>query len=263
MYDKDLFDKSPFDRQTAPDNEIAASIDGGISIYAVISMRAATGAVITWSWTVSGTVGLRVPVRADMLISGDAEIVNLYARTRLFPDNVTILGALESAVGTRATLAATIMVSADFYAENLKASVRLPDINVHVAGGVVSEKMGLRFPIPAVDISAFGDFLGDAVVRVPMRIRDIELTGIIHCAPIFEPGAAKLELQGLNLPPGGELIIDTDVLEVLLNGIPDVDAVTGDSEFFQLRPGANRIIFMDGETARNLSVTMVWSNRWL
>jgi len=226
-------------------------------------MRAATGAVVTGSWTISGKVGLRVPVRADINIVGNTEAVNLFSRTRLFPDNITILGALEAAVGTRAPLSADISAGADFMAENLKARVRLPDVSVNIAGGVVSEKMGLRFPLPAVDIPTSGDFLGDAVIRIPMRARDIEINGGVLCAPIFEPGAAKLELQGPNLPPGGELIIDTDVLEVLFNGVPDADFVTGDSEFFQLRPGTNKLIFMDGETTRKLDVTIVWSNRWL
>ena len=263
MYNKGLFDKSPFDRQAAPDNEIAASIDGSVSIYAFISVRAATGGAVTGSLTVSGAVGLRVPLRADIQISGDAEIINLFTHTRLFPKDVTILGAIAAAVGTRAPLSADISASADFMSEYLKARVMLSDLNVPITGCIISERAGLRVPLPDAEIYLHAEFTGAAGVCVPMYTKDIVITGEIKCAPIFEPGAAKLELQNLNLKPGQELIIDTDVLEVLLGGVPDVDFVTGDSEFFQLRPGPNRVIFMDGETKRELSVTIVWSNRWL
>ena len=58
-------------------------------------------------------------------------------------------------------------------------------------------------------------------------------------------------------------ILPRDVLEMALNGVPNVDIVTGDSEFFQLRPGSNQITLMDGETSRKLTVTVIWENRWL
>ena len=263
MYDKDLFDKSPFDRQTVPDFEIAASIDGGVTIYSAVYMRAATGAVVSGSWSVSGKVGLRIPLCADIQVSGSVEAVNLFAHTRLFPNDVTMLSSVIAAVGTRTPLSAEMTTNADFTAEFLKARVKLPDTGVFLVGSIISERAGLRVPLPGSEVIISTDFTGSAGVRVPMHTRDIQITGEIKCAPIFEPGAAKLELQNLNLKPGDELIIDTDVLEVLFNGIPDQDFVSSDSEFFQLYPGNNKIIFMDGETGRKLSVSIVWANRWL
>jgi len=263
MYDKGLFDKSPFDRQILPDNEIAVSVHGGVNISAFVCVRGATGTVVTGSWTISGRVGLRVPLQADIQITGDAEPINLFARTRLFTRDVTMRGGIAAAVGTLAALSADFETGAHITGEDLKARVRLIDISIHMNGGIITERTGLRVPLPGADISLRTEFDGDAGVRVPVYTREITITGGAACAPIFEPGSDKLELLNLNLAPGDELIIDTDVLEVLFNGVPDADFVTGDSEFFQLRPGRNRIIFMDGETARELSVSIVWSNRWL
>ncbi len=70
------------------------------------------------------------------------------------------------------------------------------------------------------------------------------------------------ELENINLKPGQTLIIDTDESNVFLDNILDVDSVTSDSVFFQLQPGDNKIIFSTDKVS-NLSVNVLWQNRWL
>lgn len=71
-----------------------------------------------------------------------------------------------------------------------------------------------------------------------------------------------LEFANLNLKPGQNMIIDTDELNVFIDNILNVDSVTEDSIFFQLKPGENEISFVSNGNIR-LNVTVIWQNRWL
>lgn len=76
-------------------------------------------------------------------------------------------------------------------------------------------------------------------------------------------GYVVIELPGLVLPPEGDLIIDTELMTVTLNG-QDVTRYFGaDSEFFRLRPGENIIIHEDGTQKRNVSYKILWKDMWL
>jgi hypothetical protein len=263
MFNKTGSDKTLYDRDSADRSTIYADLSGGIILASAIKVKARASSEVPVSFTVSGIVALRVPLKADMAVGLTTEATNIFTHARLFPNPLTIGGTVTAALGARMALSSDVSVGAGFTSEYLKARTKLSAGTVPIGMNITVNRMGLRFPIAPSEIPVGGDFVGNAAIRVPVTPLEIDITGDIKCAPIFEPGAAKLELENLNLAPGGELIIDTDVLEVLLNGEPDVDMVTGDSEFFELKPGNNRIVFMDGETGRQLDVSIVWSNRWL
>jgi hypothetical protein len=263
MFDKSKFDRSLYDRDTGDGATIYADIQGSVTLLSNIKVKASTSANIPMQMTVSGSVGVRVPLSADIAASMSVEAGNLFVHTQLFLNPINVAGTISAAVGLLAPISAVLPIGADFASEFLKAHTRLAQTNIPIGSTVIPDNLGLRFPIQPADVPFSGDMAAEPYLFVPIHTGDITMDGDVKCAPIFEPGAAKLELENLNLAPGDELIIDTDVIEVLLNGIPDVDFVTGDSEFFELIPGTNRLIFMDGETGRELSVTIVWSNRWL
>ena len=72
-----------------------------------------------------------------------------------------------------------------------------------------------------------------------------------------------LILSGLNFAPGDVIIIDTDTLDILVNGVPDVQAWQMGSVFFTLQDGANTFTVYDNAESRVLGVTVVWADRWL
>jgi len=76
-------------------------------------------------------------------------------------------------------------------------------------------------------------------------------------------GYAVLDLEGLILPVGGELIIDTGQMTVTLNGLDVTRYVSRESEFFKLRPGDNIILYEDGVPNRNISYDILWKDLWL
>jgi hypothetical protein len=76
-------------------------------------------------------------------------------------------------------------------------------------------------------------------------------------------GYAVLDLEGLTLMAGGELIIDTGQMTVTLNGQDVTRYVARNSEFFKLRPGDNIIVYEDGAVNRNISYNILWKDLWL
>jgi len=76
-------------------------------------------------------------------------------------------------------------------------------------------------------------------------------------------GYALIDLPGLALPPGGELIIDTGAMTVTLNGVDVTRYFSPESEFFKLRPGDNLIVYEDGAVNRNIDYKILWKDLWL
>lgn len=80
-------------------------------------------------------------------------------------------------------------------------------------------------------------------------------------------------LEDITLAPGEEIIIDTDLLTVFLNGVYDVSAITPESTFFELGPGSNDLLFYPeynnypnpsvDPSGNELDINLIWQNRWL
>lgn len=76
-------------------------------------------------------------------------------------------------------------------------------------------------------------------------------------------GESVIDLEGLILRPGDELIINTCDMTVMLNGQNGTQYFSPDSEFFALLSGDNEIIYSDGNTTRNVTLDIIWKDRWL
>jgi len=72
-----------------------------------------------------------------------------------------------------------------------------------------------------------------------------------------------LVLSGLNFAPGDTLIIDSESMDVLVNGEPNVEAWQLGSTFFNLQKGTNTLAIYDDAGSRTLLVTVIWSDYWL
>ena len=68
-------------------------------------------------------------------------------------------------------------------------------------------------------------------------------------------------LSGLDLQSGGSVVIDTDTLDIFVNGILNVMCWQHGGEFFELSPGDNDIqVYTDGDG--NGELTIQWKDRW-
>lgn len=72
----------------------------------------------------------------------------------------------------------------------------------------------------------------------------------------------SFSLVGLNLQPNGSVVIDTDTLDIFVNGILNVTAWQHGGEFFELAANQNNNIqvYTDGDGHGTLSVQ--WKDRW-
>lgn len=73
----------------------------------------------------------------------------------------------------------------------------------------------------------------------------------------------ELALTNLDFKPGDTLVIDTETLDVFLNGEPNVDCWVTGSDFFKFGRGVNTLTFYDDVSERDLEVTVIWADRWL
>lgn len=73
-------------------------------------------------------------------------------------------------------------------------------------------------------------------------------------------GQEVMVIEGVNMNPGDELIIDTEHMTVTLNGVNIVDRVKDDSIFFKLKSGVNNIVVEGGTVA---DIKILWKDRWL
>ena len=73
--------------------------------------------------------------------------------------------------------------------------------------------------------------------------------------------AYSMTLSGLNLAPSGTVIIDTDTLDIFVNGVLNVMCWQSGGEFFELASGENNIqVYTDGDGSGELTVQ--WKDRW-
>ena len=69
-------------------------------------------------------------------------------------------------------------------------------------------------------------------------------------------------LMGLNLQPSGSVVIDTDTLDIFVNGVLNVTSWVHGGEFFELAAGQdnNIQVYTDGDG--NGDITIQWKDRW-
>jgi hypothetical protein len=83
-------------------------------------------------------------------------------------------------------------------------------------------------------------------------------------ATYYAYGTEEMSFPGLALRPGDELVIDTDLMTVTLNGVNIVHYASMDSKFIQLLAGSNTLVWQDASGAsRQASVRVEWKPRWL
>lgn len=73
-------------------------------------------------------------------------------------------------------------------------------------------------------------------------------------------GSDVIHLEGITIPPGSELVIDTDEMTITLDGVNIIRYLTNDSVFFSLHPG-NNMLRIEGEDMADVFV--IWKDRWL
>lgn len=76
-------------------------------------------------------------------------------------------------------------------------------------------------------------------------------------------GEELINLEGIILKPGDELIINTCDMTVTINGQNAMQYFSNDSDFISLLSGINTLEYNDSNSSRNVSFDVIWKDRWL
>jgi hypothetical protein len=83
-------------------------------------------------------------------------------------------------------------------------------------------------------------------------------------ANYYAYGTEEIAFDGLVLRSGDELVIDTDLMTVTLNGVNIARYVRMNSQFINLLAGSNILVYQDKSGAtRTANVRVEWKPRWL
>ncbi|MCL2751871.1 MAG: phage tail family protein [Firmicutes bacterium] len=167
----------------------------------------------------------------------------------------------HSTVG--ASMYATIISEYGMLVSPIKAQAKLPEMTVSARYRVEVGPLGFLVPLPLVTIPSEYAVLGQlsAYIHIPGVTIDAEYGVTVGAIRTAETD--QMTLEGLNLEPGQTLIIDTDTLDIEVDGVVRVDCwVTGGS-FFQLKAGDNTLKFTDNAGERELLATVLWADRYL
>lgn len=76
-------------------------------------------------------------------------------------------------------------------------------------------------------------------------------------------GESSIDLIDIVLSPGDELVINTCDMTVTINGQNAMEYFSGDSDFFALLNGLNILEYRDGSNERDISLDIIWKDKWL
>lgn len=146
------------------------------------------------------------------------------------------------------------------------------DIHIRMAmrGPTIDARYGTDFgrlwvfvPIRGVEMASQYDLSGCTLgLLIPLQLT---LGGEYELIPstLRDSTTEEFTLEGLNLAPGQVVTIDTDTIDVLVDGISDVDVWASGGTFFQLGEGRNILYIHDNAQSRALQVTILWADRYL
>ena len=99
-----------------------------------------------------------------------------------------------------------------------------------------------------------------AYIRIVFFDSEVEAEANAYGSVLSTYGQEIMIIEGVNMSPGDELIIDTEHMTVTLNGENAIDLVKDESIFFKLKEGSNDIIVEGGTMA---DIRILWKDRWL
>lgn len=176
--------------------------------------------------------------------------------------DMTGVGDLDPFVAVRAPISCS-MESNSFFVNDKPYIVQQMESELRSKSDL-DMRLVMVTALKAFDLSGWGTawITNKFKLKLPIAI-DLPGSGHLELERFSSLGAYIFELKGISIPPGGEIIIDSDLLSVWINGIEDVSSVTTKSVFFELHPGDNDIIFETSNPNDRMNLTAIWQNRWL
>lgn len=264
MFDRTKFDKTRFDRSSSSGQFLEPHFtgSGAINSGVIFQIPLPTATIDGRGDIAASTTTLRI-IQGSVSGEGDLK-ASLSMR-------LPIEAKIQSNGDVSASLAMQEKITIDFQGSGTAAISTLdtPVIIPVNIGGSGSVTVDMSRIYMTISLSGAGDLLTSNQVRMQLLLgtpdKPLTLSGAgdVIARRLGDLGTEFFSLEGIDLQPGSELIIDTDELDVYIDDILNVVGVTTDSVFIQLLPGKNDLVFETNDPTPNLDVNVVWQNRWL
>ena len=260
MFNKNLFDRSVYNRSVASDSVNSAFIAFG---------KMGTGMIMVTPMPIQPLIGrgdlssgVRILIPAGTKIESSGGLNN---------SSVILRQALTIGINGSGTLNPQLtMITPIGSGTNIGGSSTVPPIKSFVYQHMGVSMAGDSQFTPALGVQQLIDIILDGsslikndhmILRAPLTF-NLNGRGDQILRRLGTLNEDLFQLLDINLEPGEEVTIDTDLFEVLFGYIPDVSSVTSDSVFFDLNPGGNEVT-ISTDTQEQLQITAIWQNRWL
>lgn len=260
MFNKSLFDRSVYNRSVASDGVNIGFIAFGKMGVGMIMVTPIPTQPLIGRGDLSSGVRILIPVGTKIESSGEVNNSAVVLRQALTiglngsgtlnpqPTMITPIGSGINVGGS-----GTILPVKSF-------------VYQHMGGSMASDSQFTPKAVmqQLIDIILDGSSIiknDHIILRAPLTF-DLNGRGDQILRRLGTLNEDLFQLLDINLEPGEEVTIDTDLFEVLFGYIPDVSSVTSDSVFFDLNPGGNEVT-ISTDTQEPLQITAIWQNRWL
>lgn len=262
MFDRAFYDKTLYDR-SGELQAITTFIQGNGNLNAGIIVQVfITPFVLKGEGALDSDPIVQQNIRAGIIGKGEMEISKLYLLD-VFSGSLSGHGEATFEIIAKTPIDDIVFDGASELSESTLFFFQHMESNLNGRGDFHLDPV-LKMPIAFTTISGNGGMIVDDQLSLWMPMKG-SISGISEMI-LRRIGALNTEVlafSGLNLRPGQTMIIDTEELNVFIDNILNVNSVTEDSIFFQLKPGEDAISFSTDGSAFNLTVTVIWQNRWL
>lgn len=162
-----------------------------------------------------------------------------------------------------AYLYASVRVNFETNEPRLAALVDLGEQSIRSQFDVYNPALSFRVPIGSVDCKSVFTVTAELYALVNLQPTNINVVFDFDATSLRTEGAEEFSLNDIGLLPGEVLIIDTDQLDIQVNGVADVESWVSGGVFFQLKPGGDIIQVFTNPDGVQLEVSVQWSDRYL
>jgi len=272
MFDRILFDRNAFDRSVSSDFFIHRILGFGKIELNLTVKTPITGEISSFGTILSTSIIM--PYKLSNSIIGEGNVNCNLVLHRIISPIVASEGNLSVKITIKTPTTSEIIGSSNLIMDetitryiNLKTVSDFADI----------EKCEVNLTLRTELVCSFNGngSVKNMELEMPLSLSDpndpqiLNGFGNLTLNRLGSLNENLIELLDLDFKPGDTIIVDTDLLQVLINSIEDVSSVTQDSVFFELNPGINEIKFsIGGDDAidpeeQTLDILATWQNRWL
>ena len=145
----------------------------------------------------------------------------------------------------------------------LFARIDLGEVFFRPAFSLDNPTLATMVPIASTDINSSFTVYANMGLKIALQMEPIESSFEVGYLTLRVEDAEELNLSDLGMLPGDTLIIDTDQIDVQINGETEVESWVSGSVFVQLKPGTDVIEIFTDPASITLEVTIIWSDRYL